>query len=72
MTHYQTIIKEATNCKNEELGSIEDIMRETIFHSTLDWQSKKQLVKGAKEAYEIHNEIQKLITVHGDEWYLHV
>ena len=35
---------------DEDLLLIERIMRSDIFHSTLDWQNREQLVAGAKEA----------------------
>jgi hypothetical protein len=36
------------------LTEVEDLMRHTIFHSTLDWQSRALLEKGAREAYGIY------------------
>lgn len=33
------------------LCEVEDIMRNSIFHSTLDWVSQRQFSKAAKEAY---------------------
>jgi hypothetical protein len=53
MNAYQGIIVKATGCNNEDAAKIEDIMRNDIFHSTLDWQTKSQLVIGAKEAMKI-------------------
>jgi hypothetical protein len=35
-----------------QLPIIERIMRETIFHSTLDWQTKEQFDAGALDAYK--------------------
>jgi hypothetical protein len=32
---------------------IENLVRDVIFHSTLDWQTKKQLVRAIKEANQI-------------------
>ena len=32
---------------------VEDIMRNEVFHSTLDWQSAAQLQRGAREAWAI-------------------
>ena len=51
---YQKTISDATGrtCRNQ-IGLIEDIMRDVIFHSTLDWQSREQLIKGAKDAEEV-------------------
>lgn len=50
---YQKQIHEATNCKPEDAAEIEEIMRDTIFHSTLDWQTKRQFNKGARQAKEL-------------------
>ncbi len=49
---YATLIAEATGAHPMELPIIEKIMRDLIFHSTLDWQSKDQFNAGAREAYE--------------------
>ena len=72
MKFYQKAIIKATGCKPEETESIEDIMRNDIFHSTLDWQTKRQFNKGAKEAYEIFKAIQSLKAKHGSQWYNHI
>lgn len=36
------------------LEIVEDVMRNTIFHSTLDWQSREVFDRGAREAYEVY------------------
>ena len=60
MTVYQQIIKEATGCNNlEDIDEIEEIMRHDIFHSTLDWQTREQLKKAAKEGYAVLKELRK-------------
>jgi len=59
MNGYQQIIKEATGCPDKDLQELEDIMRDVIFHSTLDWQTKGQLKKAAKEAVLILEELRK-------------
>lgn len=57
---YAKAISEATGVTDQAvLNELEDIMRNTIFHSTLDWQSKAEFNKGAKEALEIYNETHK-------------
>ena len=38
---YSNIIIGATNCNPEDVAEIEDIMRNDIFHSTLDWQTRQ-------------------------------
>jgi len=51
LTFYQREIIQITGCKPEDAEEIEDYMRNIIFHSTLDWQSKAQFNKGARESY---------------------
>jgi len=49
---YAEIISGAIGVTDEtELALVEDIMRNDIFHSTLDWQTKKQLEDAAVNAY---------------------
>jgi len=50
MSFYQDLIIKATGVNEKEAAYVEDIMREDIFHSTLDWQSRAQFVRGAREA----------------------
>jgi len=50
MTFYQELIIKATATNRRDAEYIEDIMRNDIFHSTLDWQARVQLVRAAKEA----------------------
>ena len=51
---YQKTISEATGrTSRKQIGLIEDIMRDVIFHSTLDWQTREQLVTAAIEAEEV-------------------
>ena len=48
---YRTIITEATGVTDPAmLKRIEDYMRDVIFHSTLDWQTRAQLKRAAKTA----------------------
>lgn len=37
------------------LDEVEDIMRNEIFHSTLDWQTKRQFNKGARDAKAVYD-----------------
>ena len=46
------IIQEATGAPAGECAILENIMREEIFHSTLDWQSREQLIAGAQQAQQ--------------------
>lgn len=32
---------------------VENILREEVFHSTLDWQTKKELLDGAQQAHDL-------------------
>ena len=50
---YRSLITAAMGINEKEAGYVEDIMRDDIFHSTLDWQSRAQFVRGAKEAVEM-------------------
>jgi len=54
---YSVIISESTGeTDKKRLDQIEDIMRHTIFHSTLDWQTAEELGKAAREANQLINE----------------
>jgi hypothetical protein len=48
-----TFIREITGACRQDVKHIENIMREDIFHSTLDWQTYQQLAEAAREAYEL-------------------
>jgi hypothetical protein len=50
---YQQTIIEATGCAPDEAREAEDIMRNDIFHSTLDWQSRALFVKAARLAVKV-------------------
>jgi hypothetical protein len=53
---YQDTITEATGETDPtRLAEIEDVMRHTIFHSTLDWQTKEELIDAAQLAVEVLN-----------------
>lgn len=47
---YRQLIIETTGVNDKDAAYVEDIMREDIFHSTLDWQSRKVFTRGAREA----------------------
>jgi hypothetical protein len=51
MNSYQKSIIEVTGCDPKDAEEIEEYMRQVYFHSTLDWQTKEQFDKGAKESY---------------------
>ena len=53
-TGYQELIQEATGVTDlEHIERIEDTMRHVIFHSTLNWQTREQLMQGACKALQI-------------------
>ena len=54
LTGNQALIQEATGVTDlEHIERNEDTMRHVIFHSTLDWQTREQLMQGAREALQI-------------------
>jgi len=53
MSLYRQAIIDATSASGKDVEYIEDIMRHDIFHSTLDWQSRTQLVNAAKAAAKL-------------------
>ena len=54
LTGYQVLIQEATGVTElDHIERIEDTLRNAIFHSTLDWQTREQLEQGAREALQI-------------------
>ena len=55
---HSDFIMDATGCKRTEVPSIDDIMRDYIFHSTLDWQTREQLDKAAVLAYSVLLEME--------------
>ena len=61
MTLYEKIISEATGEADlSTLQEIEGVMRDTIFHSTLDWQTKAQLKKAARDAVKILKVLEEI------------
>ena len=44
---YQRDIMDQLGCSAEDAAMVEDIMRQHIFHSTLDWLSEAQFRRGA-------------------------
>ena len=56
---YTKMIMAATGASEQDAHPIEEIMREDIFHSTLDWQTKEQFNAGAKEAAALLPEYRK-------------
>ena len=53
MSGYEKDIMEVTGCSAGDAVMIEHIMREEIFHSTLDWQTAAQFNRAARKAAKI-------------------
>lgn len=51
MSHYQKRIIRVTGCTPEEATAVEEVMRQDIFHSTLDWQPARLFDRAARVAY---------------------
>lgn len=47
------MIIEHTGCSPDDAMMIEHIMREDIFHGTLDWQTRAELLRAASKAETI-------------------
>lgn len=61
MRFYHQVISEATGYTDPEaLETIEDCMHHTIFHSTLDWQTREQLEDAARESVLVLKETGEL------------
>lgn len=50
---YKKQIIAELGCSTEDAAMVEDIMRNHVFHSTLDWQSAAELERGTSEAWAI-------------------
>lgn len=52
---YAAMIAEAIGVTDPAvLEIVEDVMRNDVFHSTLDWQPRDVFDRGARDAYEIY------------------
>lgn len=60
MSSYREMIIKDTNCNLDNAAMIEHIMREDIFHSTLDWQTRAQLRRAALKAAKMLEENRNL------------
>jgi hypothetical protein len=60
MEFYREIIMSATGCSREEAMKIEDIMRDVIFHSTLDWLTREEFEEGARLAQAVLREMRRV------------
>jgi hypothetical protein len=50
---YAELIAEATGAPEKDLPALEVIMRNEVFHSTLDWQSREEFMASACKAMKI-------------------
>ncbi len=64
MPGYREAIIEDTGCNPDDAVMIEYIMRDHIFHSTLDWQNRAQLRRAARQAVKILAEDRPLFEEH--------
>lgn len=51
--NYQRCIVDELRCSLSKAAMIEDIIRNQVFHSTLDWQTLAQLRRGVRQAWII-------------------
>ena len=51
---YAKLIRTATDAAESRLVLLENLMRDEIFHSTLDWQSAEELAEGARQAHDLY------------------
>ncbi len=51
---YASLIAAATGAPESRLALLENLMRDEIFHSTLDWQSSEELAEGARRAHDLY------------------
>lgn len=59
-TGYQPMIMQATGCAAADAAMVEDIMRNEVFHSTLDWQTRSEFRSVARKADRILTENRAL------------
>jgi hypothetical protein len=60
MSAYEDAIIEDMRCSRADAAMIEDIMRNEVFHSTLDWQTPAQFRQGARRAAKILEQNREL------------
>lgn len=51
---YASLIATATGAPQSRLALLENLMRDEVFHSTLDWQSAEELAEGARRAHDLY------------------
>jgi hypothetical protein len=53
MNPLRRLIQRATGAPARDLALVENIMRDDIFHSTLDWQTREKLTVAARQAFAL-------------------
>lgn len=64
MSYCQEEIKRITGCLPEDASKIEQIMREDVVHSTLDWLTAKQFARAAKKAQQLLETNREMYETH--------
>ena len=59
---YQRNIMDQLDCSAQDAAMVEDIMRNHVFHSTLDWQTASQFRGGAGDAWELLEADREMFT----------
>jgi hypothetical protein len=55
LSGYSAMIAGAIGVNDQAvLDIVEDVMRNDVFHSTLDWQSRDVFDRGARDAYDVY------------------
>lgn len=67
MNHRHGLIQGVTGAPARDLALVENIMRDDIFHSTLDWQTREQLTAAAREAFALLQANRQLYESHAAE-----
>ncbi len=50
---WKRLIQEATECPNADVEAVEDMMRDVVYKSTLDWQTRDELIEAARLAHRV-------------------
>ncbi len=58
-SYYAKSIHEITKCDYQDLEEVEDVMRHSVVHSTLDWLTEEQFEVAALTAYDFLKSIRE-------------
>lgn len=67
LPYYQSVIIDLIGCSEADASILENILRDTVFRSTLDWQTDPQLREGLKQAVVILGENREMYEVNAAE-----